>query len=159
MNKIKRFNLRWKDAFDHYVNDYLSSVEMTEDEYIRIIVRAYTEFCEIELNDENIEEFISKIKDTGIQRLNGYLYSCRNMLDGCSWSIDILGDDLDVVADGSESFPYELEKLIEYLNEEWNLLIIDSIKDYYHKSLSDEERYDDRHILESDWRLKCGNYI
>ena len=159
MNKIKRFNLRWKDAFDHYVNDYLSSVEMTEDGYIRIIVRAYTECCEIELNDENIEEFISKIKDTGIQRLNGYLYSCRNMLDGCSWSIDILGDDLDVVADGSGSFPYELEKLIEYLNEEWNLLIIDSIKDYYHKSLSDEERYDDRHKLESDWCLKCGNYI
>lgn len=152
MGKIKKFKLYWGDAWGIITEGYDSTIEITEDG--KTILQFLADMKPVSINIGDKEDmFIHAIKKTDIEKLRGYKYDYVDMLDGDEWSLDIIADDLDVYASGHCVFPYEFERLLEYLHKEWHLPICRWARQYYHKHLDKYERYGKRSELDEEWRM------
>ena len=155
MGKIKKFKLYWADAWGFIQYGCDSTIEITEEGKTIILFMVNMEPFSITLGDKE-NEFLQVIKNTGIEKLNGYGYDSVDICDGDQWRIDIIADELDVFSAGHNTCPNELKDLLVYLHEKWNLPICKIAEYYYRKSSKKLDRYGKRHKLSEKWRMYYG---
>lgn len=152
MGKIKKFQLNWGDAWGMPQEGYHSTLETGEDGKTTIGILVNMEPFRINLEGRE-DALIRGIKNSGIEKISGYVYAAVDVLDGDQWSVDIVADDLNVYAKGFNTFPYELERLLEFLHKEWHLPICKIARRYYHKKINEQDRYGERWEYEEEYRF------
>ena len=145
MSRIKKFSIRWHDAWNNYEEGYYSLLEIKADGSPVLCFMANNEAVRIELGDRETE-FIDKLNN------NCFTEFCH---DGDTWLIYIIYDDKDIAAEGHCTMPRELRTLILYLNTEWNLPICKLASWWFQEKEGKlpKPRYGQRKWLDDDWRL------
>lgn len=117
MYRLKRFELKWCDAFGKTDLGIESSTIYSGDKIIEICFRVKSKTTRINLV-QNEDSFIAGVENTGLSVLNGNHFSNDWYCDGDHWFINIEYDDRVIKSSGDNSYPFAFTRFIEYLHRD-----------------------------------------
>ena len=160
MGRLKKFSLRWQDAWNDYSGGYYSILEREEDDGAVLCFLVNDDTFRIKIGDKE-DDFIDKLNETGIEKLNNWKFDecCE---DGDDWTLYIIYDDKDIVVKGHCTMPREFRALLTYLFEEWDLPICSYALHWFSDKCQKKTRYGQR--IDENWRFEnredfLRNYI
>lgn len=162
MGGLKKFSLRWQDAWHDYSGGYYSVLEREEDGSAVLCFLVNNEVFRIKIGDKE-NEFISKLNETCIEKLNNWEFD-ENCEDGDNWTLYIIYDDKDIVVKGHCTMPREFRAVLTYLFEEWHLPKCSYARRWFSNGCHKKTRYGQRKKIDESWRVNnredfLRNYI
>lgn len=119
MNRIKRFEFFWADAWGVVIYGYNLSSEISDNNDIIIKVSLNKHKQKIVLNSQKENEFIDDMNF--IINWNDKMYSNPFVLDGTMWHLIFDYDDVHVVSSGGNGYPSDFVKFLELLHQKYKV--------------------------------------